>query len=157
MRDHIRWMIRRDLPEVLAAEEATLDAWTEDDILTCLRQRTCIGMTVERGEAVIGHMIYELHDHHLEVLRMVVHPRYQRQGVGSLMLAKLRSKLSSHRRSHLVIIVPERNVPMQLFLRSQQFLCEHVSRDYFDSQDGFEFVWHVPEQLVPRQEMELPF
>src|SRR5690348_2779098 len=42
---HIRWMIRRDMPEVMRTERASFEySWTEDDFLRCLRQRNCIGM-----------------------------------------------------------------------------------------------------------------
>jgi len=42
---HIRWMIRRDMQEVLQAEQQCFDqSWTEEDFLRCLRQRNCIGM-----------------------------------------------------------------------------------------------------------------
>ena len=45
----IRWMIRRDMPEVLDIERLSFEfAWTEEDFLCCLRQRNCIGMVAER-------------------------------------------------------------------------------------------------------------
>jgi ribosomal-protein-alanine N-acetyltransferase len=56
---HIRWMIRRDMPEVLHTEQGAFEyAWTEEDFLRCLRQRNCIGMVAEQGEKVVGFMIY---------------------------------------------------------------------------------------------------
>src|SRR5204862_6467086 len=62
VRVHIRWMIRRDMPEVLHTEQQSFEfAWTEEDFLRCLRQRNCIGMVAEHGEKVVGFMIYELH------------------------------------------------------------------------------------------------
>ena len=40
VRVHIRWMIRRDMPEVLEAEQQSFDySWTEEDFLRCLPQR----------------------------------------------------------------------------------------------------------------------
>ena len=37
-RVHIRWMIRRDMPEVLQTEQESFEyAWTEEDFLRCLR------------------------------------------------------------------------------------------------------------------------
>ena len=57
VRVHIRWMIRRDMPEVLQAEQASFEfPWTEEDFLRCLRQRNCIGMVAEQGEKVVGFM-----------------------------------------------------------------------------------------------------
>src|SRR5205807_3563325 len=72
---HIRWMIRRDMPEVLQTEQESFEyAWTEEDFLRCLRQRNCIGMVAEQGEKVVGFMIYELHKAKLHILNFAVHP-----------------------------------------------------------------------------------
>src|SRR5213078_3611073 len=72
---HIRWMIRRDMPEVLQAEQESFEyAWTEEDFLKCLRQRNCIGMVAEHTEKVVGFMIYELHKSKLHILNFAVHP-----------------------------------------------------------------------------------
>ena len=52
---HIRWMIRRDMPDVLRAERDSFEfSWTEEDFLKCLRQRNCIGMVAEHNEKVVG-------------------------------------------------------------------------------------------------------
>ena len=41
VRVHIRWMIRRDMPEVLQTEQESFEyAWTEEDFLRCLRSAT---------------------------------------------------------------------------------------------------------------------
>ena len=48
IRVHIRWMIRRDMPEVLDVERSSFEfPWAEDDFIRCLRQRNCIGMVAE--------------------------------------------------------------------------------------------------------------
>src|SRR5277367_6823709 len=102
LRVHIRWMIRRDMPEVLQIEQESFDySWTEEDFLRCLRQRNCIGMVAEQGERVVGFMIYELHKAKLHILNFAVHPGWRRQGVGAQMVGKLISKLSSHRRTRI--------------------------------------------------------
>ena len=45
---HIRWMIRRDMPEVLQIERTSFEyPWSEEDFIRCLRQRNCIGMVAE--------------------------------------------------------------------------------------------------------------
>ena len=49
LKAHIRWMIRRDMPEVLAVEGESFEfPWCEEDFLRCLRQRNCIGMVAEQ-------------------------------------------------------------------------------------------------------------
>ena len=121
---HIRWMIRRDMPDVLRTETESFDyAWTEEDFLRCLRQRNCIGMVAEHNDRVVGFMIYELHKNKLHILNFAVHPGYRRFGVGAQMVAKLISKLSSHRRTRITLEVRETNLGAQLFFRSQGFLA----------------------------------
>src|SRR5262249_26764482 len=79
VRVHIRWMIRRDMPEVLQTEQDSFEySWTEEDFLRCLRQRNCIGMVAEQGEKVVGFMIYELHKAKLHILNFAVHPASRR-------------------------------------------------------------------------------
>src|SRR5713226_2309080 len=96
VRVHIRWMIRRDMPEVLHTEQASFEfAWTEEDFRGCMRVRNCIGMVSEQGEKVVGFMIYELHKAKLHILNFAVQPSYRRLDIGSQMVAKLVSKLRS--------------------------------------------------------------
>src|SRR3989449_9234990 len=118
VRVHIRWMIRRDMAEVLQTEQASFDyAWTEEDFLRCLRQRNCIGMVAECGEKGVGFMIYELHKTKLHILNFAVHPGHRRSGVGAQMVAKLVSKLSSHRRTRITLEARGTHPAAQPFFR----------------------------------------
>jgi [ribosomal protein S18]-alanine N-acetyltransferase len=140
LRVHIRWMIRRDMPEVLQTEQDSFEySWTEEDFLRCLRQRNCIGMVAEQGEKVVGFMIYELHKQKLHILNFAVHPAFRRLHVGSQMVAKLISKLSSHRRTRITLEVRETNLAAQLFFRSQGFKAVRVLRKYYEDsgEDAF--------------------
>ena len=151
VRVHIRWMIRRDMPEVLQAEQSSFEyAWTEEDFLRCLRQRNCIGMVAESGERVVGFMIYELHKTKLHILNFAVHPAYRRHGVGVQMVAKLVSKLSSHRRTRITLEVRETNLPAQLFFRAQDFRAVRVLRGYYEDsgEDAFLMQYHIDGDYV---------
>jgi len=141
VRVHIRWMIRRDMPEVLQTEQESFEfAWTEEDFLRCLRQRNCIGMVAEQGEKVVGFMIYELHKAKLHILNFAVHPAWRRHGVGAQMVAKLISKLSSHRRTRITLEVRETNLPAQLFFSRQGFRAVRVLRAYYEDSGEDAFV-----------------
>jgi ribosomal-protein-alanine N-acetyltransferase len=140
LRVHIRWMIRRDMPEVLHIEQDSFEfAWTEEDFLRCLRQRNCIGMVAEQGEKVVGFMIYELHKTKLHILNFAVHSSCRRAGVGVQMVTKLISKLSSHRRTRITLEVRETNLVAQLFFRTQSFRAVRVLRNYYEDsgEDAF--------------------
>jgi ribosomal-protein-alanine N-acetyltransferase len=133
VRVHIRWMIRRDMPEVLHTEQHSFAyAWSEEDFLRCLRQRNCIGMVAEHGERVVGFMIYELHKAKLHILNFAVHPDWRRLSIGSQMVAKLVSKLSSHRRTRITLEVRETNLSAQHFFKEQGFRAIRVLRSFYD-------------------------
>jgi ribosomal-protein-alanine N-acetyltransferase len=130
---YCRWMVRRDMPEVLAIESLCFERpWTEEDFIRPLRQNNCIGMVIEAQEQIHGFMLYELHKNELRLLNFAVHPASQRQGFGAAMIRKLVSKLSQQMRRRIVDEVRETNLPMQLFLRSQGFQCIGVNRNAFD-------------------------
>jgi len=136
-RVHIRWMIRRDMPEVLAIEHASFEyPWCEEEFLRVLRQRNCIGMVAEHGERIVGFMIYELHRNKIHVLDFATHSDYRRRGVGRQMIAKLVGKLSNQRRNRISLYVRETNLPSQLFYRITGFRATEVVRDHFTSGGG---------------------
>ena len=76
-------------------------------------------MVAEHGEKVVGFMIYELHKNKLHILNFAVHPAWRRLGVGVQMVAKLISKLSSHRRTRITLEAARTNLAAQLFFRHQ--------------------------------------
>ncbi|MEN6451546.1 MAG: ribosomal protein S18-alanine N-acetyltransferase [Thermoguttaceae bacterium] len=132
VRVHIRWLIRRDMPEVLAIEGQSFEfPWSQDDFIRCLRQRNCIGMVAEHEDQIVGFMIYELHKTRIHVLNFAVAESARRRGVGSQMIAKLCAKLSSQRRSRIVLEVRETNLAAQLFFRENGFRAVSVLRCYY--------------------------
>jgi [ribosomal protein S18]-alanine N-acetyltransferase len=133
LRVHIRWMIRRDMPEILATEAESFEfPWSEEDFIRCLRQRNCIGMVAEHEDRVVGFMVYELHKNRIHVLNFAVGRRWRRKGVGSQMLAKLIAKLSAQRRNRILLEVRETNLAAQLFFRSNGLRAVSVLRSFYD-------------------------
>ena len=145
---HIRWMIRRDMPEVLAIEREAFEfPWCEDDFIRCLRQRNCIGMVAEYHERVVGFMIYELHKNRLHILNFAVHDQIRRRGIGSQMVRKLLSKLSPQRRNRIMLEIRETNLGAQLFFRDLGFRAISLLRDFYD--DTTEDAYLMQYRYVP--------
>jgi ribosomal-protein-alanine N-acetyltransferase len=145
---HIRWMIRRDMPEVLAIEERSFEfPWSEDDFVRCLRQRNCIGMVAERDERVVGFMIYELHKNRLHILNFSVHDQFRRRGVGTQLIRKLISKLAPQRRNRILLEVRETNLGAQLFFRDLGFRAISLLRDFYE--DTTEDAYLMQYRYVP--------
>ena len=133
LRVHIRWMIRRDMPEVLGIEAESFEfPWLEEDFIRCLRQRNCIGMVAEHDDRVVGFMIYELAKNRIQVLNFATAAEYRRRGIGTQMIGKLIGKLSAQRRTRVTLDVRETNLPAQLFFRDSGFRAVSVLRDYYE-------------------------
>jgi ribosomal-protein-alanine N-acetyltransferase len=144
------------MPEVLEIERQSFEfSWTEEDFLTCLRQRNCIGMVAERQERIVGFMIYELLKSQLHVLNFAVAPWARRQGVGSQMVEKLVNKLSQQRRQEISLEVRETNLAAQLFFKHQGLAANSVLRGHYEDTDEDAYVMKF--QLFPIEEQIIPF
>jgi [ribosomal protein S18]-alanine N-acetyltransferase len=133
LRVNIRWMVRRDLPQVQQIEREGFEfPWSEEDFVRCLRQRNCIGMVADAEDRTVGFMIYELQKTKLHVLNFAVGNAARRRGVGQQMIARLTGKLSQERRNRIVLEVRETNLAAQVFFRSQGFRAVTVLRDFYE-------------------------
>ena len=151
----IRWLIRRDMTDVLRIEEESFEfAWSEEDFLTCLRQRNCIGMVAECDQQIVGFMIYELHKSRLSVLNFAVAPECRRQGVGTQMAQKLVDKLSQQRRNEIVLEVRETNLAAQLFFKEHGFKAVKILRSHYD--DTTEDAYVMRYRMTERDTLLLP-
>lgn len=143
LKAHVRWMIRRDLAEIVEIEHSSSSPrpWSEEDFVRVLRQRNCIGMVAEHDNIVIGFMVYETHRGDLRLLNLAVDPAFRRQVVGSRLLAKLDDKFGTYR-ERIVAEVRESALPAQLFLRAYGYRASRVLRGYYGDtgEDAYEMV-----------------
>jgi len=138
---HIRWMIRKDLPEVLDIErESFPNPWTEEDFLRCLRFHRIIGMVVERDDRIVGYMLYELHLDRIHILNFVVSPECRRERIGERMQQKLAGKLSANRRTKLVLQIVETNLAGQLFWREMGYRVTGIIHGHYVMNDADAYV-----------------
>ncbi len=152
----IRWLIRRDMAEVLSIERSSFDQpWTEEDFLAHLRQRNCIGMVAEYNQQIVGFMIYELHKARLQLLNFAVSLDYRRLGIGQQMVTKLIDKLSQQRRQEILLEVRESNLEAQLFFKAREFRAVRVIRDHYD--DTVEDAYVMRYRLYETASDTIPF
>jgi len=152
----VRWLIRRDMDEVLAIERASFEIpWIEEEFLFCLKQRNCIGMVAELDGKIRGFIIYELHKSMLRVLNMAVDPEARRTGIGSMMVQRLIDKLSSQRRREIMLEVRETNVPAQLFFAGLKFRAVSILKNNYDDceEDAYMMQYHINGAQTPIRTM----
>lgn len=135
--DHvqIRWMIRRDMDEILTIERDNFGslAWADDDFCRHLRARNVIGAVAELGNEIVGYMVYELHKTRLRILNFAVDVHSQSCGIGTRMVQRLKEKLSLQKRNEIVLEIRETNLRGQLFFANRGFVAVSVLREHFDN------------------------
>lgn len=151
LRVQVRWMVRKDFPEVLAIEQSCFEfPWKEEDFLQCLRQRNCIGMVAELEGRIVGFMIYEIPKNRIRLLNIATDPEFQRRGIARQMVRKLIGKLASQRRNRIVMEVRETNLQALVFFRSLGFRATIVLKNFYDEMDEDAYVLEYrPEQEQP--------
>lgn len=150
----IRWLILRDMPEVLRIKQESFEfPWTEEDFLCCLRQRNCIGMVAEYEHKVIALMVYELHKSRLDILNFAVDSSIRRKQVGTQMVERLIDKLSKQKRKQIRLHVRESNLGALLFFKRHRFLAVRLIEDHFDNgENAIEMRYRIGKEKQPRDE-----
>lgn len=135
---HIRWMIRRDMAEVLDIDGRCFGRagrLSREEWAALLRHKHTIGMVVESDDRVVGWMVYRIDKQSLELLRLAVHPEETRLGHGRKMVDKLADRLQRTQRKFLAACVPADSLDA----------CRFLSRMGFRMQGSLgqasEFVW----------------
>lgn len=156
MNTPIRWLIRRDLPDVLAIEsESFRPSWDEAEFRRLLRARDAIGLVAtDARNTPVGFVLYRLHRDHIRVVRLAVHPAFRRIGIGTIMVDRMADKLTQQGRDHVRIDVPESDLDAQLFLRACGFWAVRVERcaalAWPDGlQDSYVFTYRVGRPVEP--------
>jgi len=138
---HVRLVIRRDLPEVLATEKDCDHPWDEQALCDHLGEPNVVGMVAEVDGRAVGHMVYSLHKRRIDLLRLGVHKAHRRAGVGTALMDKAKDKVGIQRRI-LRVDAWDGNLPLHLFLRSQGMTAIGVERGaLLDEADAYRFEW----------------
>lgn len=158
----IRWMVGRDIPEVMRIEtDAAPPRWDGNEMRQAMRQKNVVGLVAEVGVArvdkrdvvekqivIAGFAMYALERDGLEILKLAVSSYWQRNRIGAQIAFHLMGRLTRHNRTELVVVVPETNLTGQLFFRSLGFLATDVRRGHFEGEDGYRMVFQIEKESL---------
>lgn len=148
-----RHMIRAELPQVIEIEEKCFDApWGEEDFFEYWgksNRHILVGMV---GDELAGYFVYEVkrdeerNPEHITLVNFAVDPAFQRRGVGTAMMDKLKQIAKTHRCSELTLDVRESNLPAQLFFKKCGFRAEEILHHQYEhsDEDAYVMTCHVP-------------
>lgn len=157
---HVRWMINRDIPEVLQLFQ-TKDPQTslpaidlkaiQAEIMRGRAARNIISQVAENGIKVVGFTMYELAKDHLNIMWLIGAKGYNGAPEEAL-LSKLISKLSSHRRTSLVMRISARiSIKNIKFIQKYGFEFQGSETD----QDGEWYIFRYYQHEMPDDEQEI--
>lgn len=161
----LRCMVQRDLPNVLHIEQQSPQPrWTLQDFLTVFQSGDTSSWVAETGGRVVGFVVYSItpqvdldedkadgipnHRLHfndaeppsravrISLLNIGVAPEWRRRGIGKALLDRLNKKLKLPQ-DCIQAMVPETNLPVQLFLKRSQCKAIRVMRSYYHEEDAF--------------------
>ena len=133
----LRWMLRRDEPEVLAIAAQTPFRLDSEKLNGWMRRANCIGYVAEHSERVIGFVIIQHTRRRYGILHLAVHAGFRQHGVAGALLEKLESQLTAApgRRNVIDAMIPESDLEMLQFFRHMGYHGSLV-RDAFIGEDG---------------------
>jgi GNAT superfamily N-acetyltransferase len=121
-----------------------------DDFWNPLQFRYCVTTVGMHGHALIhngmlsGYLLYSIAGDVWEIERMAILRRKQRWGLGGFLLNTVTRDRRRDRVTETWCDVPERNLPMQCFLRDHGFA--YAGTVEHDEGPHYRFVWSRPEQ-----------
>lgn len=139
-----RWLLNKDTTDVEHIECSAFGngAWNKRKIRQILNKRNTVGLVCKYQEDIRGYIIYTLHRDHIEIVRIVVDPLYRREGVGTAMINRVIEKIGNNIKMEFIDIkVPEDNLDLQLFLKSNKFRACSIIKGGYEESDRYEFVY----------------
>ena len=143
----IRFIVRNDMPEVLAIErEAFRHPWYPDDFFSVLRERCCMGIVATVRKLVVGYAITELRPNGMRVLNMAVRREYRRQGIASAILQRIQTGITESKLERIAALVSEENVEAQVFFKACGFQWTRTQPKPYreNDRDGYVLTWRNP-------------
>lgn len=132
----IRWMIRRDMCQVMEIEEASYsNPWSEREMVDYLKERCHIGQVACVGDNVAGFLLYDINAGSMRIDNISVDPAHRRNGIGYAMVQKLIEKLKSKQKRKLETYVRESNLIGQQFFRAIGFLANGLLKSTKDGEE----------------------
>jgi len=129
-----------DIKHLVAIDASCYKApWTAADFSAFLDQHTCNGYVVEKGNKVLGYLLYEAAKHSVYLHSMSVFPAARRQGAGRSLINCAVENLLKKARKVLHTDVRETNLSCQLFMRAMKFRAVSVIPEYYEDthEDSF--------------------
>ena len=112
----------------LDAESTAVRPWDAAKFKKELSKPGTTCLAIEHDGVYLGAAIVQTGHIKASLIELIVHTRHRRRGIGTYLLKSLDQRFLTESRRFLEIAVPELNIPMQMFLKSNNIKATDVIR-----------------------------
>ena len=136
---------RDDVPVCVDIDRLAFDRpWDDRDFERALRQPTVTGSVARVDGYQVGYSVQRPSSSEPTIVRLAVHPDFQRVGVGSDLVGHLRIRMKRAGCKRLTAIVREDDLASQLFFRAVGLRWILTAKQRFGERDGYVMQWRQP-------------
>jgi len=115
---NIRWM-RKDDFSFLKEIDSNLDV---KFFLKFISKKNSICYVVEFENKILGFAFFKFYENSIKINKIAIHPDYRRKGFASLLISKIKGKISN-KRNMISAFISEWDLESQLFFKKSGFLA----------------------------------
>jgi ribosomal protein S18 acetylase RimI-like enzyme len=136
----VRRILRQDVDEVRKLLHTAGSIWSKSELLDFLDDGLSSGLVAEDRE-LVGALLFRVRcsEMALAVVTLAVAPEYRRRRVGSVLLNALGRNLTAIGTGCIELLVSERDLAAQLFLRANGFRVVRIDRQVVNGDDAYLF------------------
>ncbi|MFH1135179.1 MAG: ribosomal protein S18-alanine N-acetyltransferase [Pseudomonadota bacterium] len=125
-------LVRADLPQVLAIEQASFkQPWTREGFETELDRAPAISLTLKDGREIHGYLVFWLIADEMHILNIAVRPDLRKKGLGGILLEYLTAFAREVGVVRIFLEVRRSNVAAQALYRSAGFEFAGERKNYY--------------------------
>lgn len=110
--------------------------WSAQEIKDLLEKPMIFGLQVQKQNDLLGFILWSEAADEVEILTLVIHPSYQRQGLSTLLLQSLFPLLKKKKITKIFIEVAEDNVGAIALYKSLDFIYLNQRPNYYSREGG---------------------
>lgn len=139
----IRAMTARDLPEVVAIEEASFSGpWSAQGFAAAIERSNVAAYVYVENRRVLGYFMLNFNGPEAHIMNLAVHTDHRRRSIASRCL-EFANRVARRRDAlRITLEVEESNLPAQLLYRKAGYRATRILRNYYSAtnEDGYRMV-----------------
>lgn len=132
----LRYCVNQDMNSLVRIDQETmLHPWDADTFREMVHKPSTYALIGEVDDRVAGYLLYEKRKTQIILVRMAVCLRMQRQGIGTVLLTRIKGTFP------MVTRLRETNLPALMFFKKNLFRAAQIIRGHYGDEDAIVMQW----------------